>query len=232
MPIVFDSKRSHIAIFFAQMSVLATCFLTFMFWISTSNLANHNPKVKPALALHEQQADYKLQPLVRADQIDDASTGIPLNSAKTNAGIISPDDVYVRQQWSLQNDPSISGASGLFASQEYLTSPGEVVVAVVDSGVMLEHEDLHFLPGYDFIHEPTVGNDGDGRDHDPGDPGDWVSSEDITRQLVSDGCPTTASKWHGTAISGLISATANNATGIAGGSPSVSLLPIICIRPD
>ena len=224
MPSVFNSKRSHIAMFFAQLSVFAACILVLSLAINPATPAGQNPTVKPVLALYEQKSEHKLQPLVRADQIDDAAT--ILNSAEANAGTLVPDDNFVRQQWSLHNDPSIAGASGLFGSHEYLTSPAEVVVAVVDSGVMLEHEDLHFLPGYDFIHEPTVGNDGDGRDHDPSDPGDWVVSEDIAQQIVNDGCPTTASKWHGTAISGVISATANNATGIAGGSPSVSLLPV------
>ena len=223
MPTVFTSKRSHIAILFAQTSFLAACILTFTLALSPGKPAI-NPTVKPVLALHEPVPDRADKPLVRAEPVDDASTTMLPDQAE--AGSTMPDDILATQQWSLQHNPSITGASGLFGSQEYLTAAAEVVVAVVDSGVILEHEDLHFLPGYDFIHEPSVGNDGDGRDHDPGDPGDWVNSQDIELQTVSDGCPLTASKWHGTAISGVISATSNNATGIAGGSPSVSLLPV------
>ena len=225
MPTVFSSKRSHIVIFLAQATVLALCILAFTFAISPANLAAHKPTVKPVLALH-QQPDYKFRPPPGSDLGNDVSTTNSPDSDTDKVESSTFDDTFVKQQWSLHSDPTIAGASGLFGSQEYLTSATEVVVAVVDSGVMLEHEDLHFLPGYDFIHEPTVGNDGDGRDHDPGDPGDWVTKEDITQQAVSDTCPVTDSKWHGTAISGVISATLNNATGIAGGSPSVSLLPV------
>ena len=225
MPLVTNSKPSHIAVVIAQVCILTLCIVSFTLVVRPSNPAQ-SPTVKPVLAMYEQQSDQKSQPLVRADAIDDASTETNPNSAAARDAGSALDDTYAHQQWSFHNDPGIEGASGLFGSQEYLTSPTEVVVAVVDSGVMLEHEDLQFLPGYDFIHEPTVGNDGDGRDHDPSDPGDWVNDTDISQQTVSDGCPVTLSKWHGTAISGVISATTNNATGIAGGSPSVALLPV------
>ncbi len=137
-----------------------------------------------------------------------------------------PDDPFARQQWNLLESREHEGSSGLFKSQEYLTGSHNIVVAVVDSGVVLQHEDLNFLPGYDFIHNPAVGNDGDGRDHDPGDPGDWVNQEDINQQTVSAGCPVASSKWHGTAIAGIIGATTDNATGIAGGSSAISMLPV------
>ena len=51
------------------------------------------------------------------------------------------------------------------------------VVAVLDTGITA-HPDLagRLLPGYDFVSDPTFANDGDGRDADPSDPGDWVSA--------------------------------------------------------
>ncbi len=226
MPPVSHSKRSHIAIFLAQACLLITCILIFTVVVSPAAFKTDDPTVKPLLALHHESPDPASLPLVRTGLFDDSSTETTPDSAAANGTRIVFDDTFATQQWSLQADPAIAGASGLFGSQEYLTAPTRVVVAVVDSGVMLEHEDLQFLPGYDFIHEPIVGNDGDGRDHDPGDPGDWVTNEDIAEQTVSDSCPVTASKWHGTAISGVLSATLNNATGIAGGSPFASLLPV------
>ena len=137
-----------------------------------------------------------------------------------------PDDQYASQQWSMHTSDQVAGASGLFRAREFLVAPSEVVVAIVDSGVMFEHEDLVFLPGYDFIHDANVANDSDGRDHDPGDPGDWVNRADIDQNLVSDGCHISASKWHGTAIAGIIGATSHNAAGIAGGAPAVAMLPV------
>lgn len=220
MPSVFVSELSKIAIFCIKAIVLATPILTLLFAFNTTKPATQNPTVMPVLALSEQQPELRIQPPF-LDINDDPVT----DTVETSHSTV-PDDTYAHQQWSLHKNPSIAGASGLFGSQNYLVAPTEVVVAVVDSGVMLEHEDLHFLPGYDFIHEPTVGNDGDGRDHDPSDPGDWVNQEDIDQQMVSAGCPLAESKWHGTAIAGIISATSYNATGIAGGSPAVSMLPV------
>ncbi len=149
-----------------------------------------------------------------------------LQPAPAAATAALPDDRYAGQQWSLHSSEQHLGASSLFDTRDYLASSTEVVVAVVDSGVILDHEDLNFLPGYDFIHDANVANDGDGRDHDPGDPGDWVNQNDLDQQTVSEGCPITASKWHGTAISGIIGATSFNSAGIAGGSPSVALVPV------
>jgi len=224
MPTVFISELSKIAIFCVKTIVLATPILTLLCLFNASKTATQNPTVKPVLALSEQKPDLRIQPPF--PDADDDPVTIPDAGTFDTTHSTVPDDTYAQQQWSLHNNPSIGGASGLFGSQRYLVAPTEVVVAVVDSGVMLQHEDLHFLPGYDFIHEPTVGNDGDGRDHDPSDPGDWVNQEDIDLQTVSSGCPVAASKWHGTAIAGIISATADNATGIAGGSPAVSMLPV------
>lgn len=137
-----------------------------------------------------------------------------------------PDDPLAIQQWNHQSEQQFTGASGLFAAQSLVTSGSEVVVAIVDSGVLVNHEDLHFLPGFDFIDDPKVSNDGDGRDHDPTDPGDWVNNEDLTQQRVSENCSVAASTWHGTAMAGIIGATSHNATGIAGGAPLVALLPV------
>jgi len=172
---------------------------------------------------HPAQTTTLVQPVL-ATPSDPVS---PLTSDDANTISTSmPDDRFAGQQWSFHSSGEYTGASGLFNAREFLAAPTEVVVAIVDSGVMLEHEDLNFLPGYDFIDDTSVANDSDGRDHDPGDPGDWVNRTDIDNQAVSSGCSIAASKWHGTAISGIIGATSHNATGIAGGAPSVAMLPV------
>ena len=60
-----------------------------------------------------------------------------------------------------------------------------VVIAVLDTGVLYDHPDLgradrggKLLPGFDFVTASHMTNDGDGRDADPSDPGDWVDSTD------------------------------------------------------
>ena len=90
------------------------------------------------------------------------------------------------------------------------------VVAVLDTGTTA-HPDLagRFLPGYDFVSEAVFANDGGGRDSDPSDPGDWVSSADLADRAF-DGCTVANSSWHGTLIAGLIAAATDNAEGGAG----------------
>lgn len=221
---VLVSIRSQIALRCLKTLVLAAVLtvplLTLTAMTNDAQTAAQKPTVKPVLAASEQDVDLRLPPVIPGNLVN-----LPADASRTQQNK-TPDDTFAQQQWSLHNNPSIAGATGLFGAQDYITGVSDVVVAVVDSGVMLQHEDLTFLPGYDFIHEPTVGNDGDGRDHDPTDPGDWVNQQDIEQQIVSAGCPIAASKWHGTAISGIIAAIPYNATGIAGGSPSVSLLPV------
>ena len=74
------------------------------------------------------------------------------------------------------------------------------------------------LPGYDFVTDPFIDNDGTpGRDSDASDPGDWVSPQDIAANNV--GCTTADvadSSWHGTQTAGLLGATTDNALGMAG----------------
>ena len=137
-----------------------------------------------------------------------------------------PNDPRHDQQWSFYDPAYYRGASSLFAARAHNSGNFPVIVAVVDSGLMLSHEDLQVLPGYDFISDSQVANDGDGRDNDPSDPGDWVTEQEIATSPVSSGCTPTRSKWHGTAVSGIIGAISDNQKGIAGGAPSVSLVPV------
>jgi subtilisin family serine protease len=54
-----------------------------------------------------------------------------------------------------------------------------VVVAVLDTGYAAEDAGADWLlPGYDFIIDPTRANDGDGRDSNPVDSGDYCSTTD------------------------------------------------------
>jgi serine protease len=101
------------------------------------------------------------------------------------------------------------------------------VVAVLDTGITA-HPDLsgHVLPGHDFVSSLEVANDGDGRDADPSDPGDWVSQADKDGNPVFAGCDVGNSSWHGTVIGGIVAAVTDNAQGAAATSWDGRVLPV------
>lgn len=122
------------------------------------------------------------------------------------------DDPRFPEQWHYQM-PKVS--INLPSAWQRASGRG-VVVAVVDTGIR-RHADIasQLLPGYDFISDPGRSNDGDGRDDDPTDPGDW--------------CPTDAvpmSSWHGLHVGGTIAAITNNNLGVAGVARDANILPV------
>ena len=130
------------------------------------------------------------------------------------------DDPRFSEQWHL-TDP----ATGANVTPTWETSKGMGVrVAVLDTGYV-NHVDLRAnIPpgaGYDFVSRPFIGNDGDGRDNDAQDPGDWVESGDPSW------CgPPSNSSWHGTHVAGTIAAVTDNAIGVAGVAPKAEIIPI------
>jgi serine protease len=132
--------------------------------------------------------------------------------------MMTPSDTYYGYQWDLYE---ASGGINAPAAWDKATGAG-VVVAVVDTGVR-PHADLaaNLLPGYDFIIDTKVSNDGDGRDADPSDPGDAV-----TAGFCSSGSAAANSSWHGTHVAGTIAAVTNNADGVAGVAFGAKVLPV------
>jgi serine protease len=136
-------------------------------------------------------------------------------------------------QWYLRA-PTAEVVSGIDIEAAWARTRGSanVVVAVLDTGVRFQHPDLgrvasggKLLDGHDFVSDREVANDGDGRDADPSDPGDWISSDDRGLSKFSD-CELSPSSWHGTVTSSLVGARTDDGVGMAGTAPGVNVLPV------
>ena len=106
------------------------------------------------------------------------------------------------------------------------TGNPNIIVAVIDTGHR-PHVDLasRIIGGYDFISNALAANDGDARDADPQDPGDWITLEESSNGYFA-GCPVRDSTWHGTHVAGTISAVTNNGQGVAGVNWGAKLLSV------
>jgi serine protease len=142
-----------------------------------------------------------------------------IQALKTKPGIRYAEPNYIRQALFVPNDtyygrqwhyPLIN----LPQAWDITRGSTEVVVAVVDTGILSSHPDIDSLrltDGYDFISDPSIARDGDGIDPDPEDPGDDMQG---------------GSSFHGTHVAGTVAAATDNSTGVAGVAPNVRIMPL------
>jgi serine protease len=113
-----------------------------------------------------------------------------------------PDDEFYGAQWHYE-------AMNLPAAWDIEDgSSREITIAVVDSGIV-NHPDLALrrLPGYDFISDPAIAGDGNGRDNNPQDEGG-------------------ESGFHGSHVAGTIGAETDDGAGVAGVNWNARILPV------
>ncbi|MEU9268204.1 S8 family serine peptidase [Streptomyces sp. NPDC048251] len=129
-----------------------------------------------------------------------------------------PNDTEYTKQWDL-----FETTAGMNVPGAWATSTGTgVTVAVIDTGYVA-HTDLaaNIVGGYDFIADTAVSVDGDGRDSNPADPGDYYAANEC-----GSGVPASNSSWHGTHVAGTIAAVTNNNKGVAGIAYGAKISPI------
>ena len=170
---------------------------------------------------------------ISSEAVDDMSArlaALPEISGVTPDLVVTPDSVpddpYFDRQTNLHattgaaEGDTTSPAFGIDAPALWNATTGRknVVVAVLDGGIV-KHSDLtgQTVAGYDFVSQKKYAGDGDGRDSNPADPGNY-----------SDGtyCTKYDSSWHGTHVAGTIGALRDNARGVAGIAPGAALQPV------
>ena len=132
--------------------------------------------------------------------------------------LLTPTDTRYAEQWHYYES---NGGLNLPAAWD-ITNGSGVTVAVLDTGYR-PHADLaaNIVGGYDFISESFIGNDGNGRDSNAQDPGDWN-----TAGQCGAGFGASNSSWHGTHVAGTIAAVTNNGNGVAGVAYGARVVPV------
>jgi subtilisin family serine protease len=160
-----------------------------------------------------------VQQAARDPRVEYAEPNYLLYPART------PDDLYFSQQWGLQNMGFVGQGKpgsdiGATRAWEFTTGSDDLVVAVIDTGVDLSHEDL--APNAWVNRGERAGNGVDDDNNgfiDDVNGWNFVSSRPTTYENPD-------LDWHGTHVSGIIGAAGNNGIGVTGVAWNVKIMSL------
>lgn len=148
-----------------------------------------------------------------------------------------PNDEHYGNQWGLKNSHSRQSTeppafNDIHAPEawDFTTGSPDIVVAVLDSGIKLDHPDLAANIWTNPNDSTVDENDND----DNGYEDDWHGWDFSVTPDTPDGDNDPSDEgtlgWHGTAVSGIIGAVGNNEEGISGVCWNVKIMPLKIFR--
>jgi serine protease len=187
-------------------------------WLRAGSVGTHVMRWGSSVRGGDQQS--MLNRLASDPEVEFAIQDRPIRAFAT------PNDPSFLNQWALRSTVNTAGAKFDLA-WDVVRGSADVVVAVLDTGVVFETPDLmgRLLSGYDFVSDVPTANDGNGRDANAADPGNWISSADAQTSAFS-GCSVKNSSWHGTFVAGQIAANTQSDSDVAGADWNVKVLPV------
>lgn len=174
---------------------------------ATLGLTNKHSKKRSAFAAQGTDAQLKWDTIEAIKALRKRADVLYAEPNYIHQTMAIPNDEYYAYQW---HYPLIN----LPAAWDVTTGSSNVIVSVIDTGVLLNHPDFsgQLVAGYDFISVIDIANDGDGIDNNPDDPGDSTGGR--------------PSSFHGSHVAGTIAAATNNTTGIAGIAWASKIMPL------
>lgn len=175
----------------------------------TYTVAAETPGETPVTCSTDTAATCELTELTSGAKYFLKLTAINARGSVVNLNEYLPADQDFDKQWYLGTEHGVAATRAWTATR----GSSSVVVAVLDTGIT-KHPDLEgqLVSGFDFVSDAQKSGDGNGRDSDPTDPGDWTSKQPLN-------------SWHGTHVAGII-AGKQNSIGVSGVAPNVKIQPI------
>lgn len=172
----------------------------------------------------QDQAEAAVQQMSEEEDVEYAQLNYVMHIVRV------PDDLGFAQQWHYRNsgtgDEEAPGGINLPRAWDRTVGSAASVIAVIDTGILPNHPDIegspNLLPGFDMISDSFTGNDGDGRDDDPTDPGDGVDAGEC-----GPGSRPEPDSWHGTHVAGTVGVgRTDNGSGVSGVNWISPVLPV------